>query len=240
MKLSIHHTWVALQISGQFIDKVKSLYIPTDFNPEKNHVVYGICIAAPQRLLYFKKEIDAIKNEFGGTINAPLDRAEEIREMTARSTMYETEMELKQGDFVFYKYNTYYQAKIDGRIFKNQDGIFILIPYDCCYIAIRGDQIIPLNGLVLLEPIMEKSSDLLLEEKESTLKGKICYLGQKVKSYLQYPDDGSDDDFYNVGDTVMYRKNSAVVFEDSLHRKLDKKYMRLWRRDLLGKVNSPA
>lgn len=236
--LKIKHNYVCLQITGEHIEKVKNLYIPTQFNPEQHAMVYGIVIAAPEKLLYYKKEIDAIKKEFGGTINAPLDRAEEIRELTARSALFDVPVEVKEGDGVIFNYNVFYYAKIEGRMFKRDGNQYIIIPYDQCYVAIRGDEIIPLNGIVLLEPVLEEqhSEHLVLLEKEDTTMARIAHIGHKVNGYLQAYDEQPDDDFFQKGDLVIFRKNRNVYFEVPIHRKLDKKYAKLWRRDLLAKV----
>lgn len=237
MNLNIKFNLVLIQIKGQTFDTAKGLYLPTKWHPEAHACIYGTVAAVPEKLLFFKKEIDEIKLEFGGTANAPLHRAEEIRELTRRSTLYDVPIEIQKGDFIYYSYNVYADATNDGRIFTRGDDMFVLIPYDMCYLSIREDKITPLNGLVMLEamPDAQESKHIILLEKEDQVKAKIAHIGCEVKHYLQYPDE-SDDDFYEVGDEVFFKKHRNVPIEWSIHQSLDKKYYKLHRKELLGKL----
>lgn len=236
--LKIRHNYVAVQIQGQFMDKYKSLLIPIKWHPQAHTVIHGIVTTAPEKLLFFKDEILAIKNEFGSTQHCPVDRREEIQWLTSKSMFYDVPVEVQQGDFILFHYNVYAQAQKEGRFFQKNGETTILIPYDMCYVVIREEKIIPLNGIVLLEPVVNKQSEVIItEDKEDKLLGKIAHIGCKVNGYLDYMEE-TDDDFFEVGDLVAFRKRSVVDFEYPLHRMLDKKYWRLWRRDLLGKVES--
>jgi len=239
MKLKIHANLVLIHVAGgQFIDKVRGIFIDTSWKPEAHHRIIGVVESVPEKLLFYKKEIDAIKKEFSGTINAPQDRIREIQEMTARSMEFDVPIEIEKGDTVFFRYNVYAHAREEGRVFEQDKNTYILIPYDQLFIAIRGEKIIPLNGLVLIEPIMEKKSEIIITlEKEDSQIGKIAHLGCLVKSYLQFPEE-TDEDFFEVGDYVVFRKAQRVPLEFSIHRNLDKKYYKMNRWCILGKIKN--
>lgn len=235
--MKILHNYVLIQIRGQYFEKARGLYVANGFHPESHACVYGTVKQVPEKLLYFKHEIDEIKKEFGGTQHCPLHRMREIQELTARSVLYEVPIELKVSDFVFYSYNVYAQAAAHGRIFEKGEEMYILIPYDMCFVAIREDEIIPLNGLVLLEPVIKKyEGKLIVEEEEHATVGTIAHLGTKVKSYLQYSEESDTDDFFQVGDKVLHRKFRNVPLEWSTHRKLNRPFTRLHRKDILAKL----
>ena len=235
-KISVAPNWVLVQIQGQTLEKVRGLFIDVSFNPGEHSNIYGVVKSAPQKLLYFNKEVEAIKNEFGGSQNCPLHRLVELQELTARSTLYDVDAELQEGDFIFFRYNVYGEAQQDGRIFTRDKDMFIVIPYDSVYLAIRDDEIIPVNGIVLVEPIKEQhDTSLVMLEKEDQTMGVIAHLGSEVRSYLGF--DESDDDFYQVGDKIIFRRHRNVPVEWSIHQRLDKKYFKMHRKDILCKVS---
>lgn len=232
--ISIKHNWVLVEIAGKFYGKARGLYISSFYHPEAHVNITGLVRAVPEKLLFFKKEIDEIKNEFGGTQNCPIDRVEEIRELTMRSVQFDVSMELKENDFIYFHYNVHAAAERDGLILREGKNLLILIPYDMIFLAIRNEKIIPVNGWVLIEPIKEEGSLMLIERRPSQTKGVISHMGSPVRNYLAYPDE-TDDDFFKTGDTVLFRKNRSIPVEWSIHKSLDKKYQKLQRKDLLGK-----
>ena len=106
--------------------------------------------------------------------------------------------------------------------------------------AKRGEEIIILNGFVLLEEVQEHKSDVL-----STIssidrnKGIVRFMGQK----RIYPDGSlyTDDIDIEVGDTVLIRKGTPDVKMERapyLATFSDKMYRRIRRRDILAVLTS--
>ena len=136
------------------------------------------------------------------------------------------------------------------RFFTKDNERFVFIPYQSIFVAIRGDQIMPINGYVLVEPcddpFMENTKKRLqniglelvtLNTKSNTHVsfGKVKYLGKPNREYC---DEGNTDDGVNVkeGDTVVMRKVSDIPLQYPLHQKLDKGvvYWRVQRRKILA------
>lgn len=234
MRLRIPFNYVLVQIQGQFYEKVKSLYIDTSFNPEQHHVIMGVVKSVPEKIFFPKQRIDQIKNEFGGSQNCPLHRLEEIQELTRRSAQYDVDMELKERDTIFYHYNVYGEAHEQGRVFTKDRETFILIPYDMVFVAIRDEEVIPVNGLVLIEPEQVQVGEFDLP-RESDQVGKIAHIGSPVRNYIGYPDE-SDEEFYEFGDRVVFRKTRGVPLEFGIHQRLDKKYFKMHRKDIVCKI----
>jgi len=64
---------------------------------------------------------------------------------------WETEMELKVGDQVWVNY----LSIMKGERVMVGDKTYILVPYEKIILAKRGDDIVMLNGYVLIEPVLE-------------------------------------------------------------------------------------
>jgi len=237
VNVNIKFNYVLLQITGTHYEKARGLYFDKSWHPEAHTNQFGIVKAVPEQLLFFKKEIDDIKSEFDGSYNCPLDRISEIQYLTSKSVQYDVPIEIQLDDMVIMQYQVYWGALREGRILKEGKEMFIVVPYDMLILAIRGEKIIPLNGLCLVEPVIEKASSvIIMEEKESAIKGKIAHLGCEVKNYLGLED--SDDDFFKKDDYVYFRKTTNLPVEYSIHQRLDKKYFKIHRRNLLARCPS--
>jgi hypothetical protein len=72
---------------------------------------------------------------------------------------WETEQEVQVGDIAYFNKLSVMKAQ--------KLGEYLLIPYQRCYCVKRGEQIIPINGYTLIEPVLEeqklKSEVLVLD-----------------------------------------------------------------------------
>lgn len=72
---------------------------------------------------------------------------------------WETELEVQVGDVAYFRKLAVMKAQ--------RMGEYLLIPYSQCYCVKRGEQIIPINGYTLIEPVFEqqklKSEVLVLD-----------------------------------------------------------------------------
>lgn len=203
-----------------------TLYVDNTYEPEKHQTVTGEVCGLPSHLTY---------------TGAP-----------NQGMPWKTDMELQEGDKVI----CYYLAILNAfkpeqkRFFTKDNERFVFIPYQSIFVAIRGDQIMPINGYVLVEPcddpFMENTKKRLqniglelvtLNTKSNTHVsfGKVKYLGKPNREYC---DEGNTDDGVNVkeGDTVVMRKVSDIPLQYPLHQKLDKGvvYWRVQRRKILA------
>jgi len=124
--------------------------------------------------------------------------------------------------------------------------------YDDIYVAIRGEEIIPINGTVLVEACdttVEEDvqqalrsglhlPDTVLKEK-SEIYGVVKHLGTPLRGYLRAdPDLTEVYDEVNVGDQVVFHHVRAIELQYSLHQILEKGKViyRMRRKDILGIV----
>ena len=101
-----------------------------------------------------------------GTIIKVCDRLRYIREI-GREKEYDmfwlTDIEVVEGDLVIYDMTMSLQAfglteERDIKILDVEGDRYIIIPYSALKARIRGDEIIGLNGLLLVEPINPEES----------------------------------------------------------------------------------
>jgi co-chaperonin GroES (HSP10) len=114
---------------------------------------------------------------------------------------WETEMELQVGDMVWYGIMESYNATTilcEGKLYK-------FISYADCSVAKRGDKVIVLNGMVLIQPLKKQKLselDVLSEQELDLTRGKVCFIGQPNKRYKQ--PSYVDHEELNVGDEVIF------------------------------------
>lgn len=208
----------------------KSLKIKyvNSYDHYRNAVVTGEIVAVPTEL------------QFGPTM------------MTAL-----TELEIKKGDIVWYKYMAYVNAMpgenqdiVKYYTTPNDEAYYILVDYQSLILAKRGEDVIPLNSYLIIEPLPGEDiwkSDVLEQAvttkefyKYSQTFGIVKYAGTPVIKYWkdQYiPDDSN----INIGDIVAVDVACDTPFEVDIHRTFErenqKPYWRVLRRDILGVVS---
>lgn len=167
-----------------------------------------------------------------------------------------TPLEIQKGDTVWYKYMAYVNAMpgpnqdiVKHYTVKGDDAHYILVDYQSLIMAKRGEDAIPLNGFMIIEPLPAEDlweSDVLEHDqltkdryKYSETYGVVKYAGTPVTKYWrdQYvPDDPN----VNVGDIVAIDVACDIPFEVDLHRTFEREnqnpYWRVLRRDILGVV----
>lgn len=142
-----------------------------------------------------------------------------------------TDVEVKEGDVVWWVAhvgNTVDRYKYCGRE-------FMLVHYELLILAKRGDELIPVNGNMLLEDVNYKDGfgEYKVEKKEK-FKFVVRYLGKPNKGYFNKKH--SDEIDVSVGDTVYASFGGGTeppYLEGDLFRSLDKQYRYCKRIDLL-------
>lgn len=202
------------------------LYLNTTYEPQQHAVTSGVVTAVPERIVFNRKDLGA-------------------------SMQYDVDMELRVGDRVIFDY------KAESIVKQRQtplDGSYAL-RYDDIYVAIRGDQIIPVNGVLLVEALpttveedVQRALKSGLELPETVTKeyseimGVVRYLGAPCRGYLMADPDLTDiHDDIRVGDTVCFNPVYAIPLQYELHQIIDKGKVlyRLRRKDVLA-ICEPA
>lgn len=191
------------------------LVVDPALDPAKHVPVYGTVACVPDRLLY-------------GT-----DKTR--RELTSNSMEWETDIEIKKGDTVYFVYlamimalGSYLQDKMDiheqSKLFfefEDDPAIYVLLLYSDLYFAIRNDNIIMLNGYVMVKHLDKQyeystltRTEKMLEEKEKNT-GLVVRTGSVCKRH--YKSKKVDCVNISVGDIIIFRKFTNIYFESQLH-----------------------
>jgi hypothetical protein len=151
---------------------------------------------------------------------------------------WETEMELRVGDFVVYNYLSAMAAldHNDSLSFVCEKELYFLVPYYQIFACKRDNQIIPINGYCLVSPINSKDSIWEINESASTVIGCVAHVSKSlIKQYLD-GDGLPDTDNIQVGDIVSFDIAADLPVQYPLHATLDEKtiYYRMQRRYING------
>lgn len=148
----------------------------------------------------------------GEVLDVP-ERLRFSRDFSRMSLDYDTDMELKVGDVVIYNYLSVSNARKLGHV---MDGGGVLIPYDKIYVAIRDGKVIPINGVILVEPEQEKIRTFLHTPEQAKLNskqiGRVMYAGSPNRGYRQFPDIPNDEPV-SVGDRILFNWTDAIPIQ---------------------------
>jgi hypothetical protein len=149
---------------------------------------------------------------------------------------YEIPNELEVGDHVWWSYRG---TTLGVEIIVGKE-LYLLVEYFYMMAAKRDEEIIILNGFVLVEEIQQRRSDVIqtISSVDKT-RGIVRYMGQK----RIYPDGSgfTDEIDIEIGDLVLIRKGSADIKTERqkyLSTFSDIPYRRLRRRDIIAVINS--
>lgn len=197
------------------LGNIKEFHIDTTYEVEKHAPTEGEVISVPDHLVFNMKP-------------------------QALSVEFDVDMELKKGDKVYFHYLTHENCKIEGRLLEDEDGnALYLIPYDQIFISVREEKIIPINGWLLVEPIIgdKVKSDVLeipdtLKKKGSINLAKVVHVSTPIRKYRRFPQE-SDCNTIKPGDVVAYSRHSDLPVQYAYYNSLEskKEYRRMQRRD---------
>jgi hypothetical protein len=205
-------------------DKIGSFYLPNEeYISSPIKVRTGIVEFVPDRL-------DSPTEEYHNLVGI---NRNEVEEATAKELAtcleFDFPMILQVGDRVWWKYN----ARNDDYYAQE------LIKYDSIIVALRGEEIIPLQGYVIAEPVKkatEKNGLALAHSNENEPNQAIIkHIGLPCKRYKYFPN-YRDSDELKVGYKIWHNASTGIPLEYSLTAKLNKPYIYLQRKDVLKYV----
>lgn len=117
------------------------------------------------------------------------------------SMSWKTKMMLKVDDEVWFNFI----ASSHSSGFDVDGEMYLFIPYADCFVAKRGDEVIPLNGYVLLEEMKKEavSEVIVMADETDMQRGKVRFVGEPNEEYRV--DSFSDDIEIQEGDVVQIR-----------------------------------
>lgn len=166
--------------------------------------------------------------------------------LVASKMPWTTTNEIQVGDYAVYSFESamYALEELHGRVIFDTDGdIYLFIDYEDIFVVKRNEQIVPINGFLLVSPVELKKSEgfqIVREENNSTAFGVVAYVGKKNTNYLfggKIRDDVFDfEEEISVGDMIVFNRNSDLPVEYPLHSSLSgvrsENFFRLQRRDI--------
>lgn len=128
-----------------------------------------------------------------------------------------TDMELKVGDVVIYNYLAIKNSLHMGQFIDNN---VVCIPYDKIYVAIRNNEVICINGNLLVEPEEELIETFLEVPENAKTKSKqlgiVRYAGKPNRGYrieqLQLGHTGPDS-AVEVNSRILFNWNDAIPIQ---------------------------
>lgn len=136
------------------------------------------------------------------------------------SMEWETEMELQVGDVVWCEY---LRIMYSERVHCQGQEYFLLF-YGSIYVAKREEEIIPLNGYVLLERVYHPDTVIgshTIKGEINKKQGIVRYVGSVNKRYKSkgISDEGTED--IKPVDKVALRLDAEVMLEEECHAMFD-------------------
>lgn len=156
---------------------------------------------------------------------------------TERSMGWKTSMPLQVGDKVWFHPLI---SKNCNQI-QTEDALYKFIPFDDLFVGRRGDEVICLNGNVIIEPQKApKVSEFDIRDNWDNTKGVVKWVGEPVEEYL-HPQ-VADMVGVKPGDLVMLERGTFVFYlERSQYNASfdgDKQYYVVQGRHIIAIVNN--
>jgi len=183
-----------------------TLKLDTSFEVGKHAANKGVVIKVPEKFVYSKTP----------NIN---------------TSDWDTDIEAEEGDLVYFDY----LSGIECNKVECEDKLYYILPYHTLYILKRKNKVIPLNGYVLLEPVIKEEGYKDFKfDREQAKYATVAYSGSCNKKYRnkQYFDDSA----IKAGEKVIYGKVSGLFLEQEEHSSFNgnKRYRIIQRRYLTG------
>lgn len=205
---------------------VKMKTVPL-FDPQFYRGISGEVVSIPDKIRFDGHTISKIKKRIPGK-KLPSFFLTRVQWLKFLSSNVEVPLEMEIGDKVYFQFNQNIDCLENGRFVEEDGDIYFFIPYNECICVVRGEQVIPLNGYILVEPIPMTQEDkiiqgveLVLMEEYVTQKGIVKYTGAPAQAYLDNVNLKDNDDI-KAGMTVYFAFNDNVPIEYDLFQEINK------------------
>jgi hypothetical protein len=259
-KLRIPHNYVLVKPDEDFETyqmegKETGILAPLVYKDEKQneisakqqHIsISGIVYQVPEKLVFNGYKIWELQDRHMPRRDTNTTREpsvqREIDSLRLDSVRFDTEVEVEVGDRVYFEYMAHMMADTYGRWVPTSQGTMMMVKYDDLILAKRDNEVIMLNGNVLVEnEVQEADTEGFIKQlhvkdhkTRSHAYAKVRYCGTRVKAYLELRGirDGNQ-----IAERIIYDPRYAKELEFGLHRIFDeKRLLRIQRKDIYGKV----
>ncbi len=172
-----------------------------------------------------------------------------------RGMLWKTELEIQNGDIAYFdfmaSYNSIYQ---DDTAFRIDNQLYIIINYQYIIAVKRNEQLIPVNGYILCQPIPHGTIDSIIEldninsisKKPNIMiykKNKyylnifrVKYVGKRNEEYLS-KDFYDTDEEIKENDIIMTEEFCNLPLEYEIHKSLSEELYRVQRYNIISILN---
>ncbi len=219
-----------VEIKGQ--DGNVKIYLSYDPQDDTKHVsISGTVLKTPSELKYY-----------GELLNKELSISQEERSSKMRNTMpYKTNLNVKEGDKVYFNYHNQFDVEIEGRLISIEgEGLCMLMMYDTLYGKQVGDKFVPLNGYVIFKRDQSEReytlpSGLTIIQTTNLYAGKQGFVVSADEAVSGYIDGGYEDKMkLNEGDRIIINPKFGYRIAYSIHAGDMEDYEIIRRRHILG------
>ena len=147
-----------------------------------------------------------------------------------------TNIEVRVGDIVFFHYLSILNCIRDDKYFMYEEEVYYPVNYESLYCAKRGEQVISLNGYILVRPILKNTEEVVngVYLPESMMKQERASTG--IVAHVGTPLIGAHS-LCKHGDEIIFRKSSSVPFQHELHNSFGEKLYRMKNDSILAIVS---
>jgi co-chaperonin GroES (HSP10) len=156
---------------------------------------------------------------YGTVVKAPKKLIGQWETMFEGAMGWKTQVEIEEGDVVFF-------GKMEGAnapVIKCGNDIYFVVNYSELILRARNGEIYPLNGNVVVEPVVDnvRVEGLILDfgDFQNKRLGKVLYTGRKNDMYHNSLMVDAD---VSVGDVVVFEGNWFTEIENDVFAILEK------------------
>lgn len=208
-------------LDNHFRESSGGIILDMTSNKEANAISTGYAYKVPERLEY---------HGYGSHIEKGEIHLE-----------YKTEVEIREGDLVYFNNLSVERAIEDGRVYWSGEQFFVMIRYDRMYMRVREGKYGGLNGWHIGEVVEEDIESKLIYtgfvgKKESKTEVEVKHRGKGLQEIYMAQEWGSDIGFLEEGDIAITKPG----FLNKLERGIinvggNKRLVRFQEKDVIGK-----
>lgn len=221
IKIDEDHTEVSLKgPEGQVYAQIEVGI--TDQTEARHYAITGTVIKTPESLIYRGRELEAFRNKIGFDFGP--EQAKDLSMLVKGSLEWEVEMELQEGDKVWFDYIAIISGNTQRKLVNTKEhGWCLLINYDQVFLYERDGERRPANGWLWIKYVYgprELKNNLVLPDTVDTrIPGvaDIVKTGAPVTHFLEARFNVNRP-LLKAGTRIYYRKNSDTPIEYTLHQ----------------------
>lgn len=215
-------------------------------NVAEHYSIRGVVYQVPDELVFNLPQIRRNKIPEAPTLNFEQtmfyfkSNQVETEGYKKGSILFDTTMDVRMGDVVYFNYQEHYNCYDHGRWVETELGDMFLIKYDqliCCHPEFDPSDITMLNGLLFVEPIgvetifgqniierlgfdIAKKEGQEMDFKKKMNIGHVRVWGRHCRGYIDQSDLTEEAYNFTAGQLVIYNPKVAPALEFSLHKTL--------------------